>query len=88
VRDIIVTDTGVGFTQENYDAFGVLDTDIKKQYGSKGIGRLFWLKVFDRIVIESVFFEDGQPMKRTFAFVLPDGVIEHQRTRSCTHKAC
>lgn len=78
VRDIVVTDSGVGFTQENYDAFGVLDTDIKRQYGSKGIGRLFWLKVFDRVEIESVFDDDGRLMKRSFAFVLPDGVIEHQ----------
>jgi hypothetical protein len=25
--------------------------------GSKGIGRLFWLKVFERVSIESVFVE-------------------------------
>jgi hypothetical protein len=84
VRDIIVTDSGVGFTQENYEAFGVLDTDIKRKYGSKGIGRLFWLKVFDRVEVESIFTDGKQLMKRSFAFVLPDGVIEHRCTNAAS----
>jgi hypothetical protein len=42
------------------------------------------LKVFDRVEIESVFASDGYLMKRSFAFVLPDGVIEHRCTQAAT----
>ena len=41
-----ISDTGVGFTDANYDSFSTSDTMYKASQGGKGIGRLLWLKTF------------------------------------------
>src|SRR5262245_57240622 len=43
-----ITDTGEGFTAKNWKAFQESDTIVKAAKGGKGIGRLLYLKVFDR----------------------------------------
>ena len=85
IDSITVIDTGEGFTERNFKAFDELDTGNKLQLGSKGIGRLFWLKVFEEVLIESVFLEDGQTFKRVFSFGLPDGIRDHKK-QVCTEK--
>lgn len=66
----IVEDNGVGFTQENIDAFDQLYSDRKAQHGGKGRGRFAFLKVFREAMIESVFEEDGRLKSRKFIFDL------------------
>ncbi|HEX9733644.1 MAG TPA: hypothetical protein VGG06_16855, partial [Thermoanaerobaculia bacterium] len=44
-----IEDTGVGFTDENYDSFQRCDTTYKAHLGGKGVGRLFWLKAFKQV---------------------------------------
>lgn len=63
-----VTDNGIGFTKENMKSFETLDSDYKADLGCRGIGRLLWLKAFDRVRVESVFQEAGSPKKRSFVF--------------------
>src|SRR5689334_9498110 len=48
-----ITDTGIGFTDANFDAFLTSDTRNKVLKGGKGVGRFSWLKVFEYAEIES-----------------------------------
>jgi hypothetical protein len=71
VRDVAgftVVDNGIGFNDENFDAFLTLDTDHKVSKGGRGIGRLLWLKAFHRVEVQSVFAANARLFKRTFDF--------------------
>lgn len=63
-----VIDNGVGFNEDNFQAFLTLDTDHKVAKGGRGIGRLLWLKAFDNVEVESTFDEGDVRRRRTFAF--------------------
>ncbi len=76
IVNIIITDNGEGFTEKNWAAFKELDTGNKEQLGSKGIGRLFWLKVFDRAEVNSVYRDGSTLRRRKFLFRLPDGIVD------------
>lgn len=69
----VVTDTGNGFNTENYSSFLEAYSQLKVKKGCKGIGRFLWLKAFDKVNIESTYFEDGTWHHRLFDFAL-DGV--------------
>jgi Histidine kinase-, DNA gyrase B-, and HSP90-like ATPase len=55
----IVSDNGVGFTNENMEAFDELYSDHKMKTGGKGRGRFAFLKVFSEAKIYSSFDENG-----------------------------
>lgn len=63
-----VIDNGVGFNEENFQAFLTLDTDHKVAKGGRGIGRLLWLKAFKNVEVESTFDEGGSRRQRAFGF--------------------
>lgn len=64
-----VQDNGVGFTPENMLSFETLDSDHKAQLGGRGVGRLLWLKAFDRVSVRSAYAaEDGTLATRQFRF--------------------
>lgn len=67
-----IEDNGVGFTENNYKSFRTPDSRQKIGLGGKGVGRLSWLRVFGGAKIESVYFEDGQFLRRSFDFVLDE----------------
>lgn len=74
-----VADNGIGFNDANLESFNTADTQYKKSRGSKGIGRLLWLKAFGDIHIDSVYHPaTGGPKRRTFSFRLPDGIADMQ----------
>ncbi len=76
-----VTDTGIGFTDDNFDSFNTAYSEHKFDRGGKGLGRFMWLKAFDEVSIRSVFrAQDGNEAprlwKRDFRFAFdydPDG---------------
>ncbi|MCO4237995.1 ATP-binding protein [Pseudarthrobacter sp. MDT3-28] len=80
-----VEDNGVGFTPENMTSFETLDSDYKSGIGCRGVGRLLWLKAFDRVSIRSAYRDkDGKLQGRQFKFSIerevehdgdPDGLI-------------
>ena len=72
-----ITDTGIGFTSKNWQAFQQSDTTIKASHGGKGVGRLLFLKAFERAEVTSTFQEGGKWWTRSFTFELPDGIIKH-----------
>ena len=70
-----VTDNGIGFNKENMTSFQTLDSDYKAARGGRGVGRLMWLKAFERAQVSSSFIGDNREVEsRTFVFALPSGV--------------
>ena len=77
ITGFLVEDNGVGFTPDNMDSFETLDTDYKASLGCRGVGRLLWLKAFDRVSVRSAYVaEDGQLRARQFKFSIV-GEVEH-----------
>ena len=69
ITKFTITDYGVGFTDDNFNAFRTLDTANKRDKGGKGIGRIYWLKVFNNVEIQSIYCgADNKPSKRSFKF--------------------
>lgn len=66
----VVTDNGNGFNTENYTSFLEAYSQLKVKKGCKGIGRFLWLKAFDKVVINSTYFENGHWHLRSFDFAL------------------
>lgn len=70
-----VTDNGIGFDDANMIAFQTLDTDHKVNKGCRGIGRLLWLKAFEKVEVSSRFVNsDKRLMRRSFAFDAVSGI--------------
>ena len=65
-----IEDNGIGFTADNYRSFLTPDSRHKEKRGGKGVGRLAWLKVFEEVEVDSVFYEGGVLHRRHFKFRL------------------
>lgn len=64
-----VEDNGVGFNDDNMRSFETLDSEFKADLGGRGMGRLLWLKAFDRIRVQSSFEAAGDTLSaREFGF--------------------
>jgi hypothetical protein len=75
ITGFLIQDNGIGFTDEHFRSFKTSDTTYKAKTGGKGVGRLLWLKAFDKAEVESVFKQNGRFRKRTFEFTYSaDGV--------------
>ena len=74
ITGFTVTDNGVGFNDANMRSFETLDSDHKMDKGCRGIGRLLWLKAFDKARVESVFYQDDTLYRRSFSFTSRQGV--------------
>jgi hypothetical protein len=75
-----IKDNGIGFNDENFLSFCTADSTFKKPRGGKGVGRLAWLKAFQKAVVESVFEDpNGERKKRSFSFVVADDPIKNHR---------
>lgn len=72
-----VSDDGVGFTPLNMSSFETLDSDFKADLGCRGVGRLLWLKAFDKVSVRSAYEDDdGELRGRQFRFSVAQEV-EH-----------
>lgn len=70
VTGFTIIDNGIGFTDDNLDSFQTSDTRRKADRGGKGVGRLLWLKAFEKARIESTYRGNGTKLTRTFDFQL------------------
>lgn len=75
-----VTDNGNGFNTENYTSFLEAYSQLKVKKGCKGIGRFLWLKAFDKVTVNSTYFENDCWNLRVFDFSL-SGVIPEQNDK-------
>lgn len=69
-----VTDNGIGFTNENWSSFQELDFTHKTERGCRGVGRLIWLKAFQKVRVNSWYAANGQVKARWFQFTEKDEV--------------
>ncbi|MEV4251562.1 ATP-binding protein [Spirillospora sp. NPDC049652] len=75
ITGFVITDNGVGFHDENMESFNTLDSEYKSDLGCRGVGRLLWLKAFDRVEVASRYVgADDAVHERTFNFTSRDGV--------------
>lgn len=74
ITGFTIEDNGCGFTTANWNSFTTLDSDYKASKGSRGIGRLMWLKAFQKVEVTSVYREDDQLKRRHFLFHSACGV--------------
>ncbi|ACU72752.1 conserved hypothetical protein [Catenulispora acidiphila DSM 44928] len=71
-----VEDNGVGFTSANMTSFETLDSDHKAAIGCRGVGRLLWLKAFDRVSVCSAYEDEAGGLHgRQFRFSV-EGEVE------------
>ena len=82
IKAFCVIDNGIGFDGRNMASFEEADTLHKKQLGGKGVGRLMWLKVFQRVEVTSVFSEDSRSQRRTFRFSISDDGVADAKLES------
>jgi len=78
IENFVIQDNGIGFTEENFRAFKTSDTTKKVAKGGKGVGRLLWLKAFEKAEIESTFVESERFWRRSFEFAFTERGIERQ----------
>ena len=78
ITGFLVVDNGIGFNDQNFDAFTTSDTTYKASRGGKGIGRFMWLTAFDHAEIESVFRSDDGTKCRRFNFYPRGSGIENE----------
>lgn len=82
IKNIVIKDDGMGFTNENYKSFNKAYESNKKS--GKGKGRFFFLKAFKNCQIESYYEENGKKYLRKFEFSATDlGVreLEHKEIK-------
>ena len=82
ITDVIglrIEDNGIGFDNDNFKSFRTLDTEHKVKRGGRGIGRLLWIKCFEKVSVDSVFEEGKKKMQRTFSFDAQSGIYDHKK---------
>lgn len=70
-----VTDNGVGFIEERFNAFNEIYTDINKAKGCKGVGRYSVLACFHDMDVDSTYQDNNEWKRRIFKFSAKDGVV-------------
>lgn len=82
ITGFVITDNGIGFNEDNFKSFETLDSGYKEKKGCKGIGRLVWLKAFQRVHIDSLFRDtDGDICRRTFDFDSKNEISNHTKEK-------
>ena len=62
----------------------LLDSQLKVKKGCKGIGRFLWLKAFDKVTVDSIYYEGNHWYSRTFDFALT-GINPEQNAKESFH---
>ncbi len=85
VTGFVVADNGIGLDRQNFESFRRLDSRHKISRGGKGIGRLGWLKVFQRIEVDSTYTEADEKLHRSFDFRLAESnqIADHEPRATC-----
>jgi hypothetical protein len=79
VESFIVEDDGVGFDENNREAFDTLYTDNKLSQGGKGFGRFTCLKYFEDVKVDSTFLDGGALKRRQFEMGKETEIIVNER---------
>jgi hypothetical protein len=75
ITGFVVSDNGEGFHDQNMKSFELLDSEYRADSGCRGVGRLLWLKAFDKVEVASRYL-DINMKEREFVFTARDGVSD------------
>ncbi len=64
IHSISITDNGTGFNNKNRESFDTFYSEHKKNIGGKGYGRFMFIKYFNNVSVESVFFDENSSFKK------------------------
>lgn len=81
-----IRDNGIGFTDENREAFDTLYTDQKMVEGGKGFGRFTCLKYFENVYVQSVYWDESCFKRREFAMGKQNDIIVGERVLECAEQ--
>jgi Histidine kinase-, DNA gyrase B-, and HSP90-like ATPase len=79
IEGIVITDNGIGFTDENKESFDTLYGDHKIRQGGKGFGRFICLKYFQDLHVESVYFDSAEYKKINFSMGKRNNIIVDEK---------
>ena len=85
IEKIEISDNGIGFTEENRNSFNTLYSPHKQSNGGKGLGRMFYIKYFQDVTVESTFFEKTT-QTRYFKFGKKYDIVEEERVEKSDGK--
>ena len=86
VENFLITDNGIGFTDENLDSFDTLYSDFKISQGGKGFGRFICLRCFEDLHVDSTYAE-GQAFKcRKFSMGKGNDIIVNEKVEDTEEK--
>ncbi len=74
-----IEDNGIGLNDENFKSFRTYDSTHKIKKGGKGVGRLTWLKTFEKTEIQSIYRKGEKKCRRNFAFELKNPPINNHK---------
>src|SRR5262249_16615399 len=57
ITGFVVSDNGEGFHDQNMKSFELLDSEYRADIGCRGVGRLLWLKAFDKVEVASRYLD-------------------------------
>lgn len=69
-----IADNGIGFDTKNFESFNELYTGHKINLGCKGVGRFMSLAAFNKVQVDSGYYEGGKKYRRIFEFDAKNGV--------------
>lgn len=81
ITGFVVSDNGEGFHDQNMKSFELLDSEYRADIGCRGVGRLLWLKAFDKVEVASRYL-DIDMKEREFVFTARDGVSDQTTQES------
>ena len=81
-----IVDNGIGFNKNNYKSFQTLDSEYKIEQGCRGVGRLLWLKAFEKVLVSSSFEEDSGVKVRNFDFNIINDIHNENENISTNNK--
>lgn len=83
---IDIVDNGDGFTDKNRDSFDTYLSGLKVSQGGKGFGRFMYLKYFNHVSVESVYWDGSKYKQRSFTFGHKNEIIENEKIEDTSSK--
>ncbi len=87
VESFLITDNGIGFTDENRDSFDTLYSDFKISQGGKGFGRFTCLRYFEDLHVDSIYSEGQAFKRRKFSMGRDNDIIVSEKIEDTGEKS-
>ncbi len=82
IKELKIIDNGDGFNDINIKSFCTYGSDLKESLGCKGIGRLCFLKIFNKVDVVSLIKKNNQKISFNFSDEFTEGLIKKETENS------